>query len=502
MPEYGGCAMLKRSIPLCIFLCAFWLFIGGCDYTVTGYGGNRVVKDGTAYEINSAKSGAFAHTAFWVPGEGPCDIYIADTADGAPVTALGGYIGTGVPCAFSVVPSSDPETDTGRYVTLPPDPSDLGTEITWQDEEVTVHLGRNVEKISLPVSTGYAGIRGDGGTISFYRPRLRFECDPENNVFTDIDGILCYRQDGSPVKEAESAQEPIPSGPDFSALSLSERICGRYRYDISEEEYAVLEFFRLKSAESSFLPDALRDAVYVSTGRYTDGSLSGYGAAILTPANTEVSYINMDPGSAGLYEVRSFSSDSGTGHYKDEKPSLYAVSAFEEDHLELACIEAGYNTLIGAEDASGEPLILVRDRSLPSFFPYDTGRPDSDFRTDEDAAGAKVMHYRPGYAWLPAFPVMAGPAVVKLNADLTAEVIILPDDADTPPEIYRGVCEYRYEEKILDFYMTRLGYGEAAYTGSIEILWEDEAIKWRSLEGRGSFPFIPDNETEIAVSTR
>ena len=494
--------MLKRSIPVCVFLCAFWLCIGGCTYTVTGYGGNRVVTDGTAYEINSAKSGAFAHTAFWVPGEGPCDIYIADTADGAPVTALGGYTGTGVPCAFSVVPSSDPETDTGRYVTLPPDPLDLGTEITWQDEEVTVHLGRYVEKISLPVSTGYPGIRGEDGTISFYRPRLRFECDPENGVFTDIGGMLCYRQDSSPVKEAESAQEPIPSGPVFSELSLSDRMCGRYRYDISEEEYAVLEFFRLKSAESSFLPEALRDAVYVSTGLYTDGSLSGYGAAILTPANTEVSYINMDPETAGLYEVRCFSSDTGAEQYRDEKPSLYAVSAFEEDHLELACIEAGGNTLISAEDASGEPLLLVRDRGLPSFFPYDTGRLESVFRSDEDASGAKVMHYRPGYAWLPAFPVTAGPSVVKLNADLTAEVIVLPEDTDAPPEIYRGVCGYRYEEKILDFYLTRLGYGETAYTGSIEIVWENEAIRWRSLEGRGSFPFIPDNETEIAVSTR
>ncbi|MBO5998851.1 MAG: hypothetical protein J6P87_04105 [Lachnospiraceae bacterium] len=500
--------MLKRFAVTSIFLSILWLCVSGCSFSVTGYDGNHVDIDDVTYEVSTRKNSAFAHSAGWTPGAGPSDIYIADTADGAPVTALGGFTGTGVPCAFSIVPSSDPDTDAGQYISLPPDPSDLGVDITWQDEEITVHLGKNIEKISLPVSTGYAGIRGEDGTIAFYRPVLSFECDPENDVFTDKDGVLCYRKDGSPVKETESAQEPVPSGPVFSELSFSEKICGRYRYDISEEEYAVAEFFTLKSAGSSFMPESLRDAVYANIGRYIDGSLYVYSAAVLTPAEVPVGYINIDPDIARLYEVRCFSSFSQAGQYWDTEPSLYAVSVLE-DRLELSGLEVNGNTLISTEDstesAAGPSFILSRDNDapsgVPSLFPWDPAVLDDMIYTEERINKAKVMHFRPGYAWLPSFPVKAGPAIVKLNADLTAEVVVIPEDPDTPPEIWRGICEYRYEEKVLDFYLTRLGYAEMPYAGSIEIVWENDAITWRTCDGSEGFPFIPEGDTEVPVLT-
>ena len=50
------------------------------------------------------------------------------------------------------------------------------------------------------------GLKQEDGAIVFYRPRMYFECDPENTYFYSKDGVLYNRKDDTPVPDLDGVQ--------------------------------------------------------------------------------------------------------------------------------------------------------------------------------------------------------------------------------------------------------------------------------------------------------
>ena len=174
------------------------LALSGC----TGYGSKGATKDGIHYRISDSGRKAFAEACYWDLDPGHTEFVIADEVDGAEVTDIGGFTGTGVPCPFCIMaPQGADCIWTGN-----PEEYESDHPVSCQDLVFTIRIGKNISDINRAIPTGYVGLKQEDGAIVFYRPRMYFECDPENTYFYSKDGVLYHRKDDTPVPDLDGVQ--------------------------------------------------------------------------------------------------------------------------------------------------------------------------------------------------------------------------------------------------------------------------------------------------------
>ena len=189
---YADGARFRRIILLLLSMC----LLSGC----TGYGGGKdTLQDGIYYRVSDNGRQAYAYVLYWDLDPSHTDYTVADTVNGARVSALGGYYGTGVPCPL-MIRAEDGLDYIDAY------PEHYESEMPFHEEEIvfTVRLGPGITEIKGAVGGGYYGVTQEDGSIIFYHPVFYFVCDPENGTFYSEDGRLYYRKDGTPVEDIQS----------------------------------------------------------------------------------------------------------------------------------------------------------------------------------------------------------------------------------------------------------------------------------------------------------
>ncbi len=188
-------------LPLCFVavsvLLVLLIGLSGC----TGfYGKNDGLSGCLSVRVSDWKTRAFAAEYYWdgFTSAETLTIDIPDEYKGTPVTALGGYIGTGVPTPFTVVPSTNSqlELDHADFVVLSQLEDD--TVINYEEIYFTVNIGKNLKEINSVIRRNIP-IRMPDGTVTVYEIDYRFNCSEENRTFYSRDGILYNRSDDKPV---------------------------------------------------------------------------------------------------------------------------------------------------------------------------------------------------------------------------------------------------------------------------------------------------------------
>ena len=167
---------MKRLASL--FVLILCLVLAGCsmDYSTDRY----VEQDGVIYYTSSREKVCFASCTFLWDGEADhMEIVIPDTVDGYRVTALGGYLGRGLPCPFQLV--------------MPVDPADPPDGAPVRDLVFTLRLGRYVGAINSAVISETYLLDGE-----YVRPVFYVICDRNNSHYRSTDGVL-YTVNGERV---------------------------------------------------------------------------------------------------------------------------------------------------------------------------------------------------------------------------------------------------------------------------------------------------------------
>lgn len=188
---------LLRSFAAVSVLHVLLIGLSGC----TGfYGKNDGLSGCLSVRVSDWKTRAFAAEYYWdgFTSAETLTIDIPDEYKGTPVTALGGYTGTGVPTPFTVVPSTNSqlELDHADFVVLSQLEDD--TVINYEEIYFTVNIGKNLKEINSVIRRNIP-IRMPDGTVTVYEIDYRFNCSEENRTFYSSDGILYNRSDDKPV---------------------------------------------------------------------------------------------------------------------------------------------------------------------------------------------------------------------------------------------------------------------------------------------------------------
>ena len=168
------------ALPVALIAAA----VGVLLWMLTGAQGYRAADwtdtDGQRYYRNLVTHQAFAADVDWDGSDGAV-IVIPDEVHGYKVTALGGYIGRGVPTAFAL----DAEKDYPNAKIV--------------DCTVTLRLGRNVKALNEVSCFGWQGY-DENGAETVWRLRWNVECDEGNETFYAKGGRLYRCADGAAVE--------------------------------------------------------------------------------------------------------------------------------------------------------------------------------------------------------------------------------------------------------------------------------------------------------------
>ncbi len=172
--------------PATLFALLLCVILVGCsmDYSTDRY----VEQDGVIYYTSSREKVCFADGAFTWDGDADhMEIVIPDTVAGYRVTALGGYLGRGLPCPFQLV--------------MPVGSVDVPEGAPVRDLVFTLRLGRYVEEINSAAGGEVYLLDGE-----YVRPVFYVICDENNPHFRSVDGAL-YTAGGQPVAICGSPEE-------------------------------------------------------------------------------------------------------------------------------------------------------------------------------------------------------------------------------------------------------------------------------------------------------
>ena len=193
--------VLLRLVAAAAILVLLLVCLSGC----TGfYGKNDGFSGHLSIRVSDWKTRAFAAEYYWNgdTSEEALTITIPDEFNSAKVTALGGYIGTGVLSPFRIVPSTDnkrfADEEHAEFVSLN---SVDETVCEQRTLTFTLNIGKNISKISNIVSGSRIAVREADGSTAIYTIDFCFECSPDNTVFYSRDGILYSRSDDRPAAE-------------------------------------------------------------------------------------------------------------------------------------------------------------------------------------------------------------------------------------------------------------------------------------------------------------
>ena len=184
------------ALPVALIAAA----VGVLLWMLTGAQGYRAADwtdtDGQRYYRNLVTHQAFAADVDWDGSDGAV-IVIPDEVHGYKVTALGGYIGRGVPTAFDL---NAPETWDVRVgfgnAAVAADAEKDYPNAQIVDCSMTLKLGKNIEELNELCCCGFQGY-DEAGRETVWRFRWYVECSEENETFYAENGRLYYRADGA-----------------------------------------------------------------------------------------------------------------------------------------------------------------------------------------------------------------------------------------------------------------------------------------------------------------
>lgn len=184
------------ALPVALIAAA----VGVLLWMLTGAQGYRAADwtdtDGQRYYRNLVTHQAFAADVDWDGSDGAV-IVIPDEVHGYKVTALGGYIGRGVPTAFDL---NAPETWDVRVgfgnAAVAADAEKDYPNAQIIDCSMTLKLGKNIEELNELCCCGFQGY-DEAGRETVWRFRWYVECSEENETFYAENGRLYYRADGA-----------------------------------------------------------------------------------------------------------------------------------------------------------------------------------------------------------------------------------------------------------------------------------------------------------------
>lgn len=432
--------------------------LAGC----TGYGRTEYI-DGINYGISASGKKAFVSELTWDGSAEPQTFVIPEQIDGAEVTALGGYYGTGGPMPFCVrsYESSDRLNDI-YYV-----PGSVGAPVVFEDVQVTISLPKTVTEAEVSLSNGWVGRRNEYGELVFRRPKIRFECAEDNPEFTVKDGKLVLREDGSEAELAEGfyAEDGSPE------LTLREKLCGRYVKEGGSEK-TVYDVF------SEF------GRVYMHINSYMDGGQYMFNALELIPL--EEGIMERTDTDAFDAEVRQFSDFAMGGEYTDPGMPYLRVTVLEDSIGILSLDE----TMTPYIDSGVE---FPKDNTQPSQFPY---------------AAADLAPVNPDEHFLRnlSYYVLRGLTAGVLEFD-GGEMRIRQDgtvtvryDADNTAVVWRGLLmgAGNKDDYDLRFNMTKTGGTLDAHLGRVHFEFnENSEVVFTKAEGFESYPLIPEGKDSL-----
>ena len=161
------------------------------------------------FDIGYSKmlNNAFLSSYNWDGSDETKNIVIPEEYQDIPITALGGYYGRGVPCAFGVnlseVTQNDLCGEANQWFC-----SNIYEDIESVDTiylNFNIHISKNIKQITEhTLDCFYEGTYFDGED-SYSKIIVVFlyhiTCDEENNTFYAKDGKLYLRKDDTPVTD-------------------------------------------------------------------------------------------------------------------------------------------------------------------------------------------------------------------------------------------------------------------------------------------------------------
>lgn len=168
-----------------VLVCAVALLLSECSLH---YSETRTV-DGLSYTMHRFRKVCFADTVTWDEELNEMVLNIPDACDGYRVTSLGGFLGTGVPCPFTVdMDGADMYYGEGAQ------PDDA----LMVQRHLTINLGKYVEEIRLADMKGCSHI---AQTDEYVQIIVSFNCAEDNETFYSKDGKLYYRENDALVED-------------------------------------------------------------------------------------------------------------------------------------------------------------------------------------------------------------------------------------------------------------------------------------------------------------
>lgn len=174
------------------------LLLSSCALTYEHIDDNEV---GIGYGYSEWENNCFVAGIAYTMGDAT-HITIPDEFRGAPVTALGGYIGRGVPAPFYVYFNIE-DSISEEYETFSTDDDcmqflvDSTTKVEVLNVEFTITLPKHLKKItktSLITVTCQKHSDGQNVLLKVFRPVYCFEISEQNEFFYTKDGKLYYRE--------------------------------------------------------------------------------------------------------------------------------------------------------------------------------------------------------------------------------------------------------------------------------------------------------------------
>lgn len=180
----------------CTVFCAF--FVSGCFLF---YDSETVGEYFIGYRNFGKK--AFIGCCTWDGDRDNMVFTVPDEYNGIKITMLGGYIGRGYPCPFTVSPKLDKAGGERTFST-----DSAGDDDEYETLVFTVRFGVNISELVYVSGENYIGKDiSDSATELGYRSDImykivyRFEVDENNTAFYSKDGKLYNKIDDSLIDE-------------------------------------------------------------------------------------------------------------------------------------------------------------------------------------------------------------------------------------------------------------------------------------------------------------
>ena len=183
---YTGGVRVKRFIKvICIVVLTVLLLTSLTECSLM-YGDKIIELDKLRYYTHNVFRTCFAGDYTWPSDANYAVLNIPDTCDGYRVTALGGYIGSGGPCPFSINMSG---------VSVVYSEGTIPKNAQIEQYHLVINIGKNLREDTFIIMDDYYCI----GENRFVQILVSVNCSEENQHFYSEEGKLFRKTDHSLV---------------------------------------------------------------------------------------------------------------------------------------------------------------------------------------------------------------------------------------------------------------------------------------------------------------